>query len=275
MADIIYEDAAVLVVKKPAGTESQRGRSFSMDLESELKNELARRMPGHVPYLGVVHRLDRPVSGVMVYAKTKEAAAGLSAQFASGKAKKVYEALVTAPMTPTEGTLRDWIKTDPKSNRSIIVPKPQAAGRASAEKNGKPGQKNDRPGKTAGKSGAKPGKQEAREAILDYQMIPPAQARAFQLQETPAGLAIGIAGRMCGSWMGADIAQVYALRVRLHTGRHHQIRVQLANAGAPVLGDARYGVRPEGLMMPNAVALCAAELTFFHPFTGKQVTFSV
>lgn len=253
MADIIYEDEAVLVVKKPAGTESQRGRSFSMDLESELKNELARRMPGHVPYLGVVHRLDRPVSGVMVYAKTKEAAAGLSAQFASGKAKKVYEALVTAPMTPAEGTLRDWIKTDPKSNRSVIVPKPQAAG----------------------KPGAKPGKQEAREAILDYQMIPPAQARAFQLQETPAGLAIRIAGRMCGSWMGADIAQVYALRVRLHTGRHHQIRVQLANAGAPVLGDARYGVRPEGLMMPNAVALCAAELTFFHPFTGKQVTFFV
>ena len=77
MADIIYEDEAVLVVKTPAGTESQRGRSFSMDLESELKNELARRMPGHVPYLGVVHRLDRPVSGVMVYAKTKEAAAAV------------------------------------------------------------------------------------------------------------------------------------------------------------------------------------------------------
>ena len=94
MADILFEDRDIIVVRKPAGVESQRGKSFAMDLESELKNMLARDNPGTVPYLGVVHRLDRPVTGVMVYAKTRKAAADLGRQFSLGTAQKIYEAVV-------------------------------------------------------------------------------------------------------------------------------------------------------------------------------------
>ena len=86
---ILYEDEHLLVVKKPAGMESQRGKSFTMDLESLLRGYLASKTKKDSPYLAVVHRLDRPVAGVMVYAKTKKAAAVLSAQLTQACFSKV------------------------------------------------------------------------------------------------------------------------------------------------------------------------------------------
>lgn len=242
MADIIYEDDAILAVKKPAGVESQRGRSFAMDLESDLKNELARRHPGRVPYLGVVHRLDRPVAGVMVYAKTKEAAAGLSRQFADKTACKVYEALLPGRLHPDEGRLQDWIETDPAGNRTRIVQGKVSSG--------------------------------CREAILDYRMIPLEESLAFTA-EGETDIRLSICGRQAGIWMGADQSRIHAVRIALLTGRHHQIRVQLAHAGTPVLGDTRYGAPAEGLQMRGAIALCAVKLSFRHPISGKKMEFTV
>ena len=99
---ILYEDEHLLVVKKPFGMESQRGKSFAMDQESLLRGYLSSKTKTDNPYLAVVHRLDRPVAGVMVYAKTKKAAADLSAQLQTENISKKYEAVVSG--------ISNWLK---------------------------------------------------------------------------------------------------------------------------------------------------------------------
>ena len=97
MLKVLYEDDEILVVIKPAGVESQAAKRFAPDMVSEVKKHLVINKsctPGKEPYVGVIHRLDKPVSGVMVYAKTKRAAAALSEQIQSHKMKKIYTAVV-------------------------------------------------------------------------------------------------------------------------------------------------------------------------------------
>ncbi len=241
MAEIIFEDDAVIVVCKPAGTESQRGKSFAMDLESELKNYLAAKKPGKVPYLGVVHRLDRPVSGVMVYAKTKEAAASLSRQFSAGGAHKVYEALIAGTLQPEEGELRDWLSTDAKSNLTRVTDKGP----------------------------------DAKEARLRYRVIPVEESCVFSMEQKGDITMISVCKSPAGM-ITKDVKEtVHAVRIELLTGRHHQIRVQLAHAGAPVLGDNRYGQNLLGVQMRQKIALCAVSLVFKHPVTGKTLRFQL
>lgn len=121
MPEILYEDGQILVVRKPAGQDSQDGRGFSMDLSSELKNYLARK-EGGVPYLGIVHRLDRPVAGVMVFAKTKKAAASLSRQVLSGEMNKQYYALLCGlPGTGSGGVLMHYLVQDRRYNTSAVT----------------------------------------------------------------------------------------------------------------------------------------------------------
>lgn len=123
MLDIIMEDEHILVVRKPAGVESQSGKTFAMDLASEIKNYLTRKSKDKKPaYVGVIHRLDRPVSGVMVYAKTKQAAAKLSKQVQDGTMEKYYYALLCGK--PEEkGQLIDYLLTDKKTNMTQVVEK--------------------------------------------------------------------------------------------------------------------------------------------------------
>ncbi len=241
MAKIIFEDDAVIVVSKPAGTESQRGKSFAMDLESELKNYLAAKKPGKVPYLAVVHRLDRPVSGVMVYAKTKEAAASLSRQFSAGGAHKVYEALTVGELQPKEGELRDWLFTDAKSNLTQVT--------------------DEGP--------------DAKEARLRYRMIPIEESRVFSMEQKGEITTVSICGNLAGTVTKDVKKQIFAVRIELLTGRHHQIRVQLAQAGTPILGDTRYGIPCSGVQMRQKIALCAVSLVFKHPVTGKTLRFQL
>lgn len=241
MAEIIFEDDAVIVVRKPAGTESQRGKSFSMDLESELKNYLAAKKPGKVPYLGVVHRLDRPVSGIMVYAKTKAAAASLSRQFASGGAHKVYEALVKGDLQPKEGELRDLLVTDAKTNLTRVADEDP----------------------------------DAKEARLRYKVIPVEESRVFSLEDRGDVTAVLTCSSLTGTIPVGLKDAVRAVRIELLTGRHHQIRVQLANAGAFILGDSRYGEMIPGLLMRQKIALCAVSLVFKHPVSGKKLHFQL
>lgn len=229
---IIYEDNDILVCYKPAGIAVQTASSFQQDMVSELKNYLAQNYNsagqshgklGKEPYIGVVHRLDQPVSGVLVFAKNQPAAADLSAQVQDGRARKVYRACVCGTFLEDhrEGILEDILIKDAKTNTSRVV-----------------------------KSGSKEAKQ-GKKAKLTYKV----------LQE-----------------IALEDGMYSEVEIQLFTGRHHQIRVQCSNAGHPILGDTKYGT-PKSLELSakteNGLKLCAYSLSFIHPKTKKEMTFSV
>ena len=218
--NIIYEDSQIIVCYKEAGLAVQSARIGTGDLESMLKNYLSEQT-GKVPYLGVVHRLDQLVEGVLVFAKNSRAAASLGAQVQDGRMKKGYRAIVHFPeekligtdvwekKTPEGATLIHYLLKEGKTNSSRIVSE-----------------------KTKG----------AKRAELDYQIL--------------------------------DIKEKTALvEIHLHTGRHHQIRVQMAGAGMPLLGDRKYGKDETG-NRSFSLALCAVSLEFLHPGTGKRMYFT-
>lgn len=144
MVKIIYEDSEILVAEKPAGLESQAIRKFEPDMVSEIRNYLVRSQkkrereqrrelstkpstslstPAAAPYVGVIHRLDKPVQGILVYAKTKETAKALSRLISEGKTEKYYFAVVCGKPVEKEGTFVDYLRKDPKKNESAVVDK--------------------------------------------------------------------------------------------------------------------------------------------------------
>ena len=213
---ILYEDAHIIVCVKPPGMASQPERSSSMDLASWLKNHMAVQKPGSVPYIGVVHRLDRPGSGVMVYAKNQKAAAELSRQFSSHQTEKYYLALLTGRLPEKAGILTDFLQKDGRTNTSSVV---------------------SRGGKRAG---------------LIYREL-----------EEKRGLSL--------------------VEIRLQTGRHHQIRVQTAHAGAGIYGDMKYNAEKTkkwhekgGIDSGNPeLCLFSCQLTFKHPVSHEKICFKV
>ena len=211
---ILYEDKHLIVVVKPAGMPSQEERSQTMDMVSWLKNYLVRegKVSGQ-PYIGVVHRLDRPVGGVMVYAKSKEAAARLSAQVQDRQMTKEYLAVLTGLPGKKSGTLTDYLAADPGTNRTIVTD-----------------------AKTKG----------AKKAQLEYKILH---------------------SRYSGG------QQTVLAQIRLITGRHHQIRVQMAHAGAGLWGDTKYNPDFVGREGWYDLALFSNHLSFIHPFTKKQMDF--
>ncbi len=233
--DFIYEDNDIIVCRKPAGIATQTRRLGQPDMESLLRNHLAA--DGRTPYIGIVHRLDQPVEGVMVYAKNAAAAAHLSQQVAQRQIGKYYYALVFLLQEPsgdplsTDWTTRtDYMTWNGKTNYAAIVRKDT--------------------------SGAK-------KAELEYRLVQQEEAVAL-------------------------------LDIRLHTGRHHQIRLQMAHAGMPLVGDRKYGSRATISRIESAsgsgsdgfsgsptaspreaLALCAYRLDFIHPATGAPMSFSI
>lgn len=210
---ILYEDKEIIVCHKPAGIAVQNARIGALDMESAVKNYLALKMKNlrSVPYLGVVHRLDQPVEGIIVFAKTPKAAKELSRQMTAGEMKKTYLAVTESCSSRKLETLQDWLKKDGRTNTSAVV---------------------------------KEGTQGAKKARLSYEIV-----EEHEMQE-----------------------KRYLVRIQLETGRHHQIRVQMAHHGMPLLGDRKYN--PDGKhQLP--LALCAAELTFRHPVTKKVMEFQV
>ncbi len=203
---ILYEDNHLLVVEKPANLPVQADASGDTDLLSLLKKYIRERYkkPGEA-YLGLVHRLDRPVGGAMVFAKTSKAAARLSAQFRSHEAKKRYCAIVSGEPKSGE-TLTDWLMKDETTFSSRVVP---------AETTG------------------------AKEARLRYSLLGEGSGKAL-------------------------------LDVELLTGRPHQIRVQLQNAGLPIEGDQRYNPAAQA---GTQIRLWAYALTITHPTLKEQMTF--
>ena len=221
MLKVLYEDDEILVVIKPAGVESQAAKRFAPDMVSEVKKHLVINKsctPGKEPYVGVIHRLDKPVSGVMVYAKTKNAAAALSKQVAEGKMHKKYLAVLCGkPVDNVENLVENWnecvdyLWKDGKNNRSEMVQE--------------------------GHAGAK-------KAVLRYRIL-------------------------------KRVDNLEMLEIRLETGRHHQIRVQMAGRGTPLVGDRKYG-KVENYVdnVDNSFpALCAYRIKFRHPSTGKWMEF--
>lgn len=225
--EVIFEDDWILVCYKEAGLPVESGRIGTMDLVSILKNRLYEKNGGNgEPYLGVVHRLDQPVEGLLVFAKNRKAAGVLSAQVQDGGMKKIYLAVVRPSRSdiPRQDVLENWLLQDRKTNSSRIVPE-----------------------KTPGAKAAK----------LEYKIL-------------------------------SRTGQTALARIRLFTGRHHQIRVQMAGAGMPLVGDRKYGcsgeygakgIPEEDLKSgqkarePRFPALCASSLTLIHPSSGKSMEF--
>jgi 23S rRNA pseudouridine1911/1915/1917 synthase len=204
MFEILYEDNHCLAVNKPAGVLTQGDATGAPALIDAVRGDLKvrYRKPGNV-FVGLVHRLDRPTSGVVLFARTSKAAARLSAQFRAGTVEKTYWAVVEGTCPFETETWTDWLWKDERRNVVRVVP---------------------------------PGTPGAREARV----------------------AVGVLARRHQSTM---------LELRPLTGRSHQLRVQLAARGLPILGDRKYGSKAKLLALDGQprVALHARRLGFTHP----------
>lgn len=196
--EILYQDSAILVCIKPAG----------IAVEGAVPNLCAVLSEQTGTPVYPVHRLDAPVGGVMVFARTKEAAAALCRDVSERSIQKEYLAVVSGIPEPAAGELRDWLYHDARTNKTFTVKKQRKG---------------------------------VKEAVLDYRTLGSAV-----IGDVPAAL----------------------IRVRLHTGRTHQIRAQFAGHQHPLAGDGRYGSRLKG-----SIALFSASLAFAHPVSGEPMAF--
>ncbi|MFO0951386.1 MAG: RluA family pseudouridine synthase [Isosphaeraceae bacterium] len=211
MIEVLYEDNHCLVLNKPAGLLAQgdeTGEASALDLAREYVRTKYNK-PGNV-YLGLVHRLDRPTSGVLLLARTSKAAARLSEQFREGTVRKVYWAVVEGRCPYESGDWVDTLRKDGAENVVSVVPEGTPGGRL---------------------------------ATLGFRV----------LERTPSA-----------AW----------LEVRPTTGRGHQIRVQLASRGLPILGDRKYGGAERVLAADGKprIGLHARELSFQHPTRPEEVS---
>ncbi len=207
-SQVLFEDNHLLVVNKLPSQIVQGDRTGDEPLSEGIKRYLKEKYdkPGNV-FLGVVHRLDRPVSGLVLFARTSKALARLNRQVAGREVMKTYWAVVGNRPPAEQGRLIDHLVKDEGKNKSFVV--------------------------------SKPGKN-AKEAILDYRLV-------------------------------ASSDRYHLLEVNLETGRHHQIRVQLARMGCPIKGDLKYGYprSNEG----GFIHLHARSLEFLHPVKGEKMAF--
>ncbi|MBE0674978.1 MAG: RluA family pseudouridine synthase [Bacteroidales bacterium] len=204
--EVLYEDNHIIAVNKRGSDLVQGDRTGDETLDSKIKEYLRvkYKKPGEA-FLGVVHRLDRPVSGVVIYAKTSKALTRLSQMFREKEIKKTYWAIVAEMPPAEEGLLKHFLRKNETQNKSYAWDK---------EVKG------------------------SKEASLSYRIIGRSQ-------------------------------RYYLLEVDLHTGRHHQIRCQLAAMGCPVKGDLKYGFARsnEG----GSIDLHSRRIAFTHPVTREDI----
>lgn len=203
---VVYEDNHIIIVNKHSGEIVQGDKTGDKPLSDTVKEYIKQKYnkPGNV-FLGVVHRLDRPVSGLVVFAKTSKALSRLNDMFRTGDVHKTYWAVVKRRDIAMEGTLTDWLTRNERQNKSY------------AHEREVPG---------------------AKKAVLKYKV------RA--------------------------VADNYMLiEVTLLTGRHHQIRCQLARMGCPIKGDLKYGAprsNPDG-----SISLLSRRVEFVHPVSKETI----
>lgn len=207
--EVIFEDNHLLAVVKPVGIPVQKDNSEKEDLQTILKEYIKKKYgkPGEA-YLGIVHRLDQPVGGVMVFAKTSKAAARLSEQIRKNEWRKEYLAVVEGSPRSKKEYIEDYLLKDPESNTVTVVRK---------EVKG------------------------AKLAKLSYEVIERTEKRSL-------------------------------LKISLETGRSHQIRVQLASRGFPIVNDHKYSNSRFAKTRDN-IALWALSLTIIHPVKNEEITF--
>ena len=205
---VIYEDNHIIVVEKMVNVPSQADKTDDEDMLMIIKRYLKEKYkkPGNV-YLGLVHRLDRPVGGVMIFAKTSKAASRLSEEVRNKTFKKEYLVICNGKMEKDKDTLKDYLWKDEKKNTSYVV---------------------------------RENKKNAKEAILDYEVL------KYDKEQN-----------------------LSVLKINLHTGRHHQIRVQLSSRMHAIYGDSKYHGRGAG----SNICLWAYKLTIIHPTTKEEMTF--
>ena len=206
---ILYEDNHLIALNKLPGQIVQGDKTGDTCMADEIKAFLKMReaKPGNV-FCGVIHRLDRPVSGVVLFAKTSKALTRMNEQVKERRLHKIYHAVVGNVPPQNEGHLQDYLTRNEKQNKSYVT------GDSTAR-------------------GAKP-------ASLDYRLL------------------------------ATSVGGYHLLEIVLHTGRHHQIRCQLAHLGCPIKGDLKYGAprsNPDG-----SIALHAYQLEFEHPVHHQTIT---
>jgi 23S rRNA pseudouridine1911/1915/1917 synthase len=204
---ILHEDNHIIAVNKRAGDIVQGDKTGDEPLSEVIKQYIKEKYgkPGEV-FLGVVHRLDRPTTGIVVFARTSKALARLNELFKNRDTEKTYWAVVTKTPNPESGSLTHYLTRNPKNNTAKAHTKEVAGSKI---------------------------------AKLDYRTI-------------------------------ARLDRYTALEIDLHTGRHHQIRAQLAAVGCPIKGDLKYGAdrsNPDG-----GIHLHARRLSFVHPVTRENLT---
>lgn len=205
--NVVYEDNHIIIVNKQSGEIVQGDKTGDTPLSDIVKQYIKEKYnkPGNV-FLGVVHRLDRPVSGLVVFAKTSKALSRLNEMFRTGDVHKTYWAIVKKNDIAPEATLTDWLTRNERQNKSY------------AHNREVPG---------------------AKKAVLSYKVR-----------------------SMSDNYM--------LLEVQLMTGRHHQIRCQLAHMGCPIKGDLKYGSprsNPDG-----SISLMSRRVEFVHPVSKETIT---
>lgn len=205
--EVVYEDNHIIIVNKSCSEIVQGDKTGDKPLSEKVKEYLKDKYakPGNV-FCGVVHRLDRPVSGLVVFAKTSKALARLNNMFKDKEVKKTYWAIVADKPRNDEAVLEDYLVKNERQNKSYAHPNPV---------------------------------QGSKKAILDYRVI-------------------------------GKSDRYYLLEVHLHTGRHHQIRCQLANIGCPIRGDLKYGARRSN--HDGGISLHARHIEFVHPVSHITVS---
>jgi len=206
---VLYEDNHLIVVNKTCSEIVQGDKTGDAPLSEVLKQWLKEKYnkPGNV-FVGVIHRVDRPVSGLVVFAKTSKALERMNEMFRQGEVKKTYWAIVKTPPSPAEGELIHYLVRNEKQNKSYAY---------DTEKQG------------------------SQKAILSYKLI-------------------------------AKSDHYFLLEIDLKTGRHHQIRCQLAKIGCPVKGDLKYGFDRSN--KDGGISLHARKISFIHPVSKKIITIS-
>ena len=214
--EILFEDNEIIVCYKPAGVPTQTSKMGEQDMVSMLKNYLYKKQAEKKePYIAVIHRLDQPVEGLLVFAKTSFAAKELNKGLQGAGFGKYYKAVLWGVPQKESATLQDYLVKDGRTNTSRI------------------GSQNEK---------------DAKKAVLSYEV-----------------LATGI----------DDGKEVSLVTVKLDTGRHHQIRVQMANMGCPIWGDAKYNTAAVKDRRFRQIALCAYKLEFIHPKARKKMEFTI
>lgn len=203
---VVYEDNHIIIVNKESGEIVQGDKTGDIPLSETVKAYIKEKYakPGAV-FLGVVHRLDRPVSGLVVFARTSKALSRLNNMFRNGEVHKTYWAIVQQRPEHEEGTLENWLVRNEKQNKSYAYQREVP---------------------------------NSKKAILKYRMI-------------------------------GQSERYYLLEVNLLTGRHHQIRCQLAAMGCPIKGDLKYGAKrsnPDG-----SISLLAHRVEFIHPVSKQHI----